>query len=132
MPNSDDPIEMPPPVTIDGDAATSAATHATFSIAAKPSCQQIIKLMAEQAKFLNKVIATVTGTELLSAANPALASLFNASAQLESGAMSLHQLVVQHQQQLAQGGLVGPGASGAGGPGGAGDMGPGRGPQRYN
>ena len=120
MPNSDDPIEMPLPVPVTIDAT---AYH--FEVPEKISAQQVIKLMAENAKFLNKVISVVTTTELLSAANPALASLFNASAQLESGAMQLHQLLVQ-QQQMAQGGLVGPGAGGGPQPG------TGRGPQRFN
>ena len=118
--NNNNVATMPQPVNIDGNSG-----HFHFEVPAKPSCQQVIKLMAENAKMINKMIAQVTTTELLSAANPALAALFNASAQLESGAMQLHQLVEQHKA-MQQGGLVGPGG------GGGVPQQAGRGPQRFN
>lgn len=87
----------------------------TATVLSKPTPKEIITEMALLAKFLNQLAAESLRSEVLSASNPAVAALFNASTQLESGGIALHQIL---QQQQTQGIAVpGQGPAGQGGPG---------------
>ena len=95
----------------------------TFLILRQPTPFEIIQTMARVAKFINKYAGNALTSEVISAANPAMAGMFNASAQLEQGAVQLQQLLMQQQQQAqANSGLAVPQGPQAvrspGGPGG--------------
>ena len=96
-----------PVITIPGNPVHSV----TLSISAKPSPQEVIKSMAEVAKFLTKLAVEILrddkGTPaMVSPANPAPNAMLQSAATLETGAIQFDALVKQ------QAGLIGPQAAG--------------------
>lgn len=107
--NPSDPktITMPPLSLIDPERVLHTET---FQVLAKPSPKEIIQAMALIAKFLNQYGAELLRSEVVSASNPAIVGVLQASSNLEQGAIQLQQLLQQQQQ----GGFVDPRQPGGG------------------
>jgi len=90
----------------------------TFEIHANPTIDEVVRLMARLANFLNLHVAESLRARIVTAAQPAPMAMLNAAATLEAGAIQQRQYLVA----MAQGqgtGFAAPGGPGGGIPPGA-------------
>lgn len=103
--------DTPGPVIVEGNALHSV----TLTISQKPTPVEVIKSMAEVAKFLTKLAVEILsergGPAMVSPANPAPNAMLQSAATLETGAIQFDALVKQ-QAGLIQGGQVNQGRQG--------------------
>lgn len=86
----------------------------TFSIHSAPAIDELVRLMARMANFMNLLTAEALRSRNVTAADPSVMAIMNASANLENGAQAQR----QKQAMIAAGQFAGVGGPGAGGPGG--------------
>src|SRR5208283_5212164 len=79
-------IIPPPPAT-----ARQPLLTETFDILPNPTADELIRLMARLANFLNLLAAESLRSRVVTAAQPAPMSMLNAAATLEQGAMGQRQ-----------------------------------------
>ena len=89
----------------------------SFDIHPNPTVDEIIRTMARMANFMNLLCAEALRSRVVTAANPSVMSMMNASANLEQGAQAQRQqLAMQAAGQFAAPGQgPGPGPGGHGG-----------------
>lgn len=88
----------------------------TFEVLPSPTIDEIVRLMARMANFCNLYAAEALRARIVTASNPSVMAMLNASANLEQGAIAQR----QQQAMAAQGQFAAPGQ---GGPGPGGPMG---------
>jgi hypothetical protein len=95
-------------------ASTQTLLTETFEIHTAPTPDELVRLMARLANYMNLLCAESLRSRNVTAANPSVMAMMNASANLEQGAQGERQLMAMK----AAGQFTGvPGAGGPGGPG---------------
>jgi hypothetical protein len=83
----------------------------SFEVLPSPTPDELIRLMARMANYMNLLVAEALRARNVTAANPSVMSMMNASANLEQGAQAERQVMAMR----AQGQFVGGGPGGPGG-----------------
>jgi hypothetical protein len=85
-----------------------------FEVPANPAPDELIRTMARLANYLNLLCAEALRSRVVSAANPSVMSMMNASANLEQGAIAERQQMAMRAQGGGQ--FAAPGGQGGGVP----------------
>ena len=106
------PLPIAPGLTQQGTAASARESllDETFSIHSAPAIDELVRLMARMANFMNLLTAEALRSRNVTAADPSVMAIMNASANLENGAQAQR----QKQAMIAAGQFAG-----VGGPGGS-------------
>ena len=120
MPDENDqnkPRIVPPPVAPTSSSAAPARQSLLveqFEVLANPTGDELIRLAARMANFLNLLVAESLRSRVVTAAQPIPMAFLNASASMEQGALQQRQYLAQ-MAAMQGGGFASPGQGG--GPG---------------
>lgn len=118
--NSENKPRIVPPSTAASVAPSSTARQPllaeTFEVLPNPTPDELIRLAARMANFLNLLTAEALRSRNVTAAQPTPMSFLNASAALETGAIQQRQYLAQ-MAAMQGGGFVGGGPQGGPPPG---------------
>ena len=112
-PQDNKPHVVPPAVINAAVAGRESLLAESFDIHSNPPIDEIVRVMARLANFVNLLAAESLRSRVVTAADPSVMALMNASANLEQGAQAQR----QKQAMIAAGQFAGvPGQGGPGGP----------------
>jgi hypothetical protein len=116
--DSNKPRIVPPATanpTTSAPSRPSPLLAETFEVPSSPTPDELIRTMARLANYLNLLCAEALRSRVVSAANPSVMSMMNASTNLEQGAIAERQQMAMRAQGGGQQ-FVGPGGQGGGVP----------------